>query len=85
MVQAESEVYFRSTFFHKLITIYSFISVEEAIEIALEEFSGKVEEAEFDEDDGRYLYEIEIENGDKEAEFEIDAVTGEIIDMEIDD
>lgn len=61
------------------------IDINEAIEIALAEFSGEVEEAELDNDDGRFIYEIEIEAGEQEAEFDIDAVTGEILDMEIDD
>lgn len=61
------------------------IDVNEAIEIALAKFPGTVEEAELDEDDGRYIYEIEIENGNKEAEFEIDAYSGKIIEMDIDE
>ncbi len=63
------------------------ISLSEAKEIALERFPGNIEEAELDEDDGRYLYEINIVNGDKEAEIEIDAFTGEILyqNIEVDD
>lgn len=62
------------------------ISADEASKIALKQFPGTVTELELDEDDGRYIYEIEIENGnDKEAEFEIDAMTGETISLEIDD
>lgn len=61
------------------------IDQKRAIEIALAEFPGKVEDVELDEDDGRLIYEIEIESGDLEAEFEIDAITGEIIVIEIDD
>lgn len=56
-----------------------------AVQIALAKFPGKVEEVELDDDDGRLIYEIEIENGDKEAEFDIDAKTGKILKFEIDD
>lgn len=59
------------------------ISREEAKQIALNEFQGKVVEIELDEDDGRWVYEIEIEDGKYEAELELDAVTGEIIEKEI--
>lgn len=61
------------------------ISMEQAIAIAQKEFPGTVSEAELDEDDGRLIYEIEIEAKDEEAEFEIDAMTGEILVIEIDD
>lgn len=61
------------------------ISQARAIEIALAEFPGKVDDVELDDDDGRLIYEIEIENGDREAEFEIDAMTGKILVIEIDD
>lgn len=64
---------------------HSVISRQQAINIALAQFPGKVEEVDLDDDDGRLIYEIEIKNGDREAEFEIDAITGKIIDIEIDD
>lgn len=63
---------------------HAIISRQQAINIALAEFPGKVESVKLDEDDGRLIYEIEIENGDREAEIEIDAITGKIIVMEID-
>ncbi|MFP4457585.1 MAG: PepSY domain-containing protein [Clostridia bacterium] len=40
---------------------------------------------ELEEDDDRYIYEVEVLNGETEYEFEIDAYSGEIIKMEIDD
>lgn len=61
------------------------IDVNKAIDIALEQFPGVVEEVELDEEDGRLIYEIEITADGEEAEFEIDAYTGEIIVIEIED
>lgn len=61
------------------------ISPEEAIEIALDEFPGKVDDIELDKEDGRLIYEIEIERNDMEADLEIDAYTGEIIVIEIEE
>lgn len=60
------------------------IDRETAINIALQEFPGEVTDFELDEEDGRLIYEIEIESNKGEAEFEIDAYTGEIIVIEID-
>jgi len=61
------------------------IDINKAINIALEQFPGVVEEVELEEEDGRLIYEIEIEGDGEEAEFEIDAYTGEIIVIEIED
>lgn len=60
------------------------IDLEKAEEIALNEFDGKITDLELDEDDDRLMYEIELENGEDEAEIEIDAYTGEILVIEID-
>lgn len=57
------------------------ISTDEAIAIARTVASGDVREIELDEDDGRLEYEIEIGNYD----VEIDAHTGEILDVDHDD
>lgn len=59
------------------------ISVDKAIEIALEQFSGEVDEVELEEEDGRLIYEVEIEKGEDEAEVEIDAYTGEVLVVSI--
>lgn len=61
------------------------ITVDKAVAIAQKEFPGTVKEVELDEDDGRLIYEIEIKANGEEADFEIDAMTGEIILIEIDD
>lgn len=61
------------------------IDADEAVQIALKEFSGTVESVELDEDDLRLIYEVEIEAGDEEAEVEIDAYTGEVLVIDIDD
>lgn len=61
------------------------IDKNKAIQIALAEFPGKVEGVELEDDDGRLIYEIEIENGEQEADIEIDAITGKIIVIDIDD
>ncbi|AJD89610.1 hypothetical protein JMA_02930 [Jeotgalibacillus malaysiensis] len=63
------------------------ISQEEAVEIALAEVEGTLESVELDDDDGRAIYEVEINTGtgdDDDAEFDIDAVTGEILEMDLD-
>src|SRR5690625_687584 len=64
---------------------HTVIDVNKAIDIALEQFPGVVDEAELDEEDGRLIYEIEIEGNGEEAEFEIDAYTGEVLVVEIED
>jgi uncharacterized membrane protein YkoI len=60
------------------------ISREEAIDIALGQFSGTVDEVELDKDDGYVYYEIEIESAEGDAEIEVDAFTGEILMVDID-
>lgn len=57
------------------------ITQDEAIAIALKESPGTVTKAELDDDNE---YEIEIRDGNKEIDFEIDAMTGEIREMDTD-
>lgn len=65
-----------------------YISGETAITIALKDCgldkTSVYVECEFDFDDGKALYEIEIENGFVEYEYEIDALSGEILEKEVD-
>lgn len=59
------------------------ISAEQAKKIALQNFNGTIKELELDEDDGRLVYEIELINGNREADIEIDAYTGKVLMLEI--
>lgn len=60
------------------------ISKEKAINIALAQFSGHIEEVELDDDDERLIYDIEIESSRGGAEVEIDAYTGKVLVVDID-
>lgn len=58
----------------------------QALEIALAEVPGEVQEAELDREDGMQVYEIEILTADGvEMEVEINADTGEILDIDVED
>ncbi|WP_411843166.1 PepSY domain-containing protein [Salinicoccus sp. HZC-1] len=59
-------------------------SAEEAVNAAKERFDGEVEEVELDEDDGIYYYEIEMKNGKKEYEVDINAETLSILEEDFD-
>ncbi|NLY85556.1 MAG: hypothetical protein GX077_04285 [Tissierellia bacterium] len=59
------------------------ISAAEARRIALSVANGSITDFDFDEDD--LEYEVEIQLGDLEYEIVIDAVTGKILEVEIDD
>lgn len=62
------------------------ISAEQAKTIALGQVKGSIKKLKLDEDDGQYIYEVEVrtDNG-QEAELEISATTGAILDMDWDD
>ena len=62
----------------------NYITAKEAIAIALKQTPGTVKDVELDKDDGRAYFEIEIKDGKYEYEYEIDAVTGKILDFEKD-
>lgn len=59
------------------------IAQEKAIEIAKQEFDGEVVELELDYDDGSYVYEMELVNGQQEADVDIHAETGDILSLEV--
>lgn len=60
------------------------ITAKEALDIAFSKFSGRLKELALEEDDGLFIYEIELKSGKEEAEIEINAYTGEVIVIEID-
>lgn len=63
-----------------------FISTEDAKEIAINEFGGKLKKIELEKEGGRFVYDIELvhENND-DIDLDINAVTGEILKVERDD
>lgn len=71
---------------NKRSTKNEIISAEEAIAIGLELADGQIIEfeLELDKDNGRLIYEIEIEVGNKEHEIKIDAYTSNVLKHEID-
>ena len=65
------------------------ISLDQAKKTALDhaglsEDKVKFSSAKLEKHDGQYEYDIEFYNDDMEYEYEIDAVTGEIIESEVD-
>ena len=62
------------------------ITEEQAIQFALAEVTGEVQEAELDSEDGKAVYEIEILTADgTEMEVEIDGDTGAVLKAEAED
>ena len=61
-----------------------FITEKAAIKIAMKQAKGTVTEIELDEEDGRVIYEIEIEDGKYDYDFDIDAISGEVLKFEKD-
>lgn len=60
------------------------ISQADAIEIAEKAVNGKMVKIEKDEDDGLITYEVELKTDRGEAEVDIDASTGKVLDVEWD-
>ena len=72
----------------KEVTYPPKVTFEEAKTIAVKAVKGSVEatEAELElEEDGEFTYEVSVEAGGVETEVEIDAQTGEVLEMEADD
>lgn len=63
----------------------SFLSMEEAQEIALSEQDGHIDSIELESDEGYVYYEVEIESGDTEYDIYIEASTGEVLKVDRDD
>ena len=62
------------------------VSEAQAIEIALAEVPGAVQETELEREDGNQVYEIEIVNADgAEIEVAVDAQSGKVLDIEAED
>ncbi|MBG9589767.1 PepSY domain-containing protein [Cytobacillus firmus] len=61
------------------------ISEQNAIEIAEKEVNGMMKEIEIDEDDGQILYEVELQTNKGEADVDIDAETGKVLKVDLDD
>lgn len=67
----------------------TYIGNEKALNIALEHAGLSVsgltkKEIELDEEDGRMIYKVKLKSGKNEYEYEIDAVSGDILEAEID-
>lgn len=62
------------------------ISEQEAVEIALNEHPGEVDDIDLEQKDGRLVFEIEIENDETgvDADIIIDAYSGEVLSVELD-
>lgn len=61
------------------------ISEAEAEKIATEEVAGKVTEKEVEKENGTIVYEFDIKTDAGETEVEIDGMSGEVLQVEIDD
>lgn len=62
------------------------ITIDRAIRIALKAVPGTVAKVEFEQEDNKTLWEVEIVTSDQQVfELEIDAKSGEILDKQVDD
>lgn len=81
----EREIKVRKTNINNNQSTSDTISTEKAKQIALDKVSGAtIIKCKLDEDDGRWIYELELYKGNYEYELEIDAQTGTIIKYEKD-
>ncbi len=62
------------------------LPLEQIISAAMEVKPGQILETELDEEDGRYVYELEIlDDRGQVWELELDATTGELVELENED
>ncbi|AFS79443.1 peptidase M4 domain-containing protein [Gottschalkia acidurici 9a] len=66
------------------VWINNVIPIEMAIAIALEQVQGEVIKAELDRENGILVYEIHIRTPYGVYEVEIDATTGQVLDIDLD-
>ena len=59
-------------------------TAQEAVDEALKEFGGTVTDVEYDEEDGVYYYNIEIENGNDDFEVKLNAEDLSVIEQDLD-
>ncbi|GHH96707.1 PepSY domain-containing protein [Neobacillus kokaensis] len=67
---------------HSLEAVNNRISEKEAEEIALKKVKGEVVKVKLEMDDGREYYEVIIKGSDANYEVEIDAKTGQVVEVE---
>ncbi len=61
------------------------ITIGQAIVIAEQHAGGEAVEAELDREDGRLVYDVDVETADGDVEVIIDPVTGDVLSMGPDD
>jgi uncharacterized membrane protein YkoI len=62
------------------------MTVDQAMSIALTEVPGKVTETEIEKEDGKLIWEVSVLDAQNRTfELEIDANSGEVLDIELDD
>jgi uncharacterized membrane protein YkoI len=59
------------------------LTEEQAKKIALAEVNGKIEDIDLEEEEDSVFYEVEIESGQQEATIQIDAFTGKVLSVAI--
>lgn len=70
----------------KLVESGTILSLEQILDHLGTRVEGKILEVEFEREDGHYIYEIEIlDDSGLVRELEVDAVSGEILKMELED
>ncbi|MFB7639462.1 PepSY domain-containing protein [Peribacillus butanolivorans] len=61
------------------------ISMDQAEKIALKKVDGQITDVELDSENGILVYELEINQGQKEYDVVVDATTGKVLTTELDD